>query len=108
MSRFPRVQLDTNGLAVLQPLPAATDLSFFDFGRRGANGTQTNYANNVYFPRTEAVRCPSNHPGCPSVETQGLRAQLGDWRSGGSTTLRVSLAASHANASRSMLPRSSR
>lgn len=84
-TRQGRVQLDANGLAVLQPLPAATDLSFFDFGRRGTNGTQANYANNVYFPRAEAVRCPSNHPGCPSVETQGLRAQLGDWRSGGST-----------------------
>jgi len=84
-TRQGRVQLDANGLAVLQPLPAATDLSFFDFGRRGTNGTQANYANNVYFPRAEAVRYPSNHPGCPSVETQGLRAQLGDWRSGGST-----------------------
>jgi len=84
-TRQGRVQLDANGLAIRQPLPAATDLNFFDFGRNGINGTQANYANNVYFPRTEPVRCPTNHPNCPSVETQGLRAQLGDWRSGGST-----------------------
>jgi hypothetical protein len=84
-TRQGRVQLDANGLAVLAPLPAATDRSFFDFGTKGANGTQANYANNVYFPRTEAVRCPSNNQGCPSVETQGLTARLGDWRSGGST-----------------------
>lgn len=57
-TRQGRVQLDANGLAVRQPLPAATDLSFFDFGKKGVNGTQANYANNIYFPRTEPVRCP--------------------------------------------------
>ena len=78
-----RVQLDKAGLAQLEALPSFTDLNFFDFARRGAGGTQAHYANNIYFPRTEPVRCLSDNPGCPTVETTGLRAQLGDWRSGG-------------------------
>ena len=78
-----RVQLDKNGLATLEALPPATDLNFFDFARKGAAATQAHYANNIYFPRAEPVRCLSNNPGCPAVETTGLTAQLGDWRSGG-------------------------
>ena len=78
-----RVQLDQAGLARLEALPSFTDLNFFDFARKGAAGTQAHYANNIYFPRTEPARCPSNNAGCPSVESTGLTAQLGDWRSGG-------------------------
>ncbi len=78
-----RVQLDQAGLARLEPLPSFTDLNFFDFAKKGAAGTQAHYANNIYFPRTEPVRCPTDNPGCPTVETTGLTAQLGNWRSGG-------------------------
>lgn len=78
-----RVQLDANGLASLSALPLSTDLDFFDFGKKGASGTQAHYANNIYFPRSEPVRCPTNKPDCPSVETTGLTAALGDWRAGG-------------------------
>lgn len=78
-----RVQLDQRGVAVLSPLPAATDLTFFDFARKGASGTQAHYANNVYFPREQAVRCPADNPGCPAIESTGLTAQLGNWRTGG-------------------------
>lgn len=53
-----RVQLDQAGLARLEPLPSFTDLNFFDFAKKGAAGTQAHYANNIYFPRTEPVRCP--------------------------------------------------
>ncbi len=78
-----RVQLDANGLASFSALPLATDLDFFDFGKKGASGTQAHYANNIYFPRSEPVRCPTNKPDCPTVETTGLSANLGDWRTGG-------------------------
>ena len=77
-----RVQLDKAGLAQLEALPSFTDLNFFDFARKGAGGTQAHYANNIYFPRTEPVRCLSNNPGCPTVETTELRAQLGSDRLG--------------------------
>lgn len=79
-----RVQLDKNGLANLEALPSFTDLNFYDFAKKGASATQAHYANNVYFPRTEPVRCPTNNLGCPTAESSGLTAQLGDWRSGGS------------------------
>lgn len=78
-----RVQLDSNGLATLGALPPASDLTFFDFAQKGVGATQAHYANNIYFPRSEPVRCPSDNPGCPTRETTGLTAQLGDWRSGG-------------------------
>lgn len=78
-----RVQLDKTGLARLEALPPFTDLNFFDFAKKGAGGTQAHYANNIYFPRAEPVRCPTNNPGCPTVETTGLTAQLGNWRNGG-------------------------
>lgn len=78
-----RVQLDQNGLARLETLPSFTDLNFYDYARRGASGTQAHYANNSFFPRSEPVRCPTDNPGCPTAETAGLTAQLGDWRTGG-------------------------
>lgn len=79
-----RVEFDSEGLARLIALPPTTDLNFFDYGTKGAGGTQAHYANNIYFPRSEPVRCPTDNPRCPSIETTGLTAQLGDWRTGGS------------------------
>jgi hypothetical protein len=78
-----RVQLDREGKVVFSALPPFGDLQFYDFALKGAAGTQSNYANNIYFPRTEPVRCPRDAPGCPSVETEGLQSNPGDWRTGG-------------------------
>ncbi len=80
-----RVTQDANGVVQFGSLPPPTDLNFYDFARRGAAGTQANYANNSYFPRTEPVRCPSDFPQCPTIETEGLRVAAGDWRTGGDT-----------------------
>lgn len=80
-----RVELDANGLIVLKPLPALTDINFYDYATKGAAGTQAHYANNIYFPRTEPVRCPVDYPNCPQVESPPLRITAGDWKTGGST-----------------------
>ncbi len=80
-----RVEIDANGQIVLKPLPAFTDINFYDYATKGAAGTQAHYANNIYFPRTEPVRCPVDHPNCPQVESPPLRIMAGDWKTGGST-----------------------
>lgn len=82
-----RIQLDANGRIASLPLPPSADLDFYDFARRGpASATQANYANNVYFPRADnPARCPDDLNPCPAIETTGLRAVAGDWRSGGTT-----------------------
>lgn len=82
-----RIQLDANGRITSLPLPPSADLDFYDFARRGpASATQANYANNVYFPRADnPARCPDDLNPCPAIETNGLRAVAGDWRSGGTT-----------------------
>lgn len=62
----------------------------FDFNLATHTGTQANYANNRYFPRTAPPSvCPAGTVGpCPTTETDGIRnltaAQSGsDWRTGG-------------------------
>ncbi len=80
-----RVQLNSAGIATLLALPPPTNISFYDYATKGAAGTQANYANNIYFPRSEPVRCPVDNPTCPSIETDGIHVQAGDWRTGGST-----------------------
>ena len=80
-----RVQLDTTGHVVFSALPPPTDLNFYDYARKGAAATQANYANNIYFPRTDPSRCPADAVSCPLVETTGIQTQLGDWRTGGTT-----------------------
>ena len=78
-----RVQLDSRGVATFSALPPPTDLNFYDYAKKGAAATQSHYANNIYFPRSEAVRCPSTKPDCPAVETDGIHTSTGDWQSGG-------------------------
>ncbi len=78
-----RVQLDADGKISTVALPPSSDLHFFDFARKGKAGTQAHYANNVYFPRTEPIRCPSDAPNCPQQETEGVQSFTGDWHSGG-------------------------
>jgi len=78
-----RVQLDANGRAVLGPLPDSSDLAFYDWVTKGVNGTQANYANNVYFPRADPPRCPPNVVPCLDYETKGFTYHAGNWRSGG-------------------------
>lgn len=78
-----RVQLDADGKVTYAVLPPSSDLNFFDFARKGKAGTQAHYANNVYFPRDEPIRCPSDAPNCPQQETDGVQSFSGDWRNGG-------------------------
>lgn len=79
-----RVRLDANGRAVLGPLPDSSDLNFYDWVKYGINGTQANYANNVYFPRADPPRCPATVVPCLDYETKGFSYSAGNWRSGGS------------------------
>jgi hypothetical protein len=74
-----RVQLDSKGLVTLGTLPPPSDLNFYDYGKKGALGTQANYANNIYFPRTDCAVSGD----CATVETDGLHTNEGDWRRGG-------------------------
>lgn len=73
-----RTVLDANGALTAATLPPSTDFAFFDGSVRGAAGTQANYANNRYFPRSEPPRCGSAV--CPTTETSGLQFLPGDWR----------------------------
>lgn len=76
-------QLNSAGALSFATLPAPSDLGFYDFATRGASGTQANYANNAYFPRTDPSRCPADVTPCPTAESSGLQNTLGDWRTGG-------------------------
>lgn len=81
-----RVELGSNDTLTFKPLPDSSDLNFFDFATKGTAATQTNYANNRYFPRTNnPSRCGSDVPAgsCPTVETVGPKVETGDWRTGG-------------------------
>lgn len=78
-----RVQLGANGVLNFLALPDSANLSFYDFATKGAAGTQANYANNRYFPRTgNPPRCLSG-VNCQSTETNGIQYQQGSWRNGG-------------------------
>jgi hypothetical protein len=79
-----RVQLDARGALTFVALPPSSDLSFYDYAVKSTAGTQQNYANNRYFPRTDPSRCDPPSP-CPTTETTGLHYYPGDWRTGGST-----------------------
>ena len=74
-----RVQLDSKGLVTFSTLPPPTDLNFYDYWKKGALGTQANYANNNYFPRTDCTMSGD----CAAIETDGLHPGEGDWRRGG-------------------------
>jgi hypothetical protein len=77
-----RTILNADGTITSVALPASTDLTFWDFATKGAAGTQANYANNRYFPRTDPIRCPAGVT-CSTQEAQPLTNQAGDWRQGG-------------------------
>ncbi len=79
-----RTVIDDKGKISFIALPPSTDLDFYDFAKKGAAGTQSHYANNTYFPRSEPVRCPTDYPNCPTVESTGLEKKAGDWKNGGS------------------------
>lgn len=94
-----RVQLNESGAITFGALPASSDLTFYDFATLGARGTQANYANNAYFPRTgNPSRCPADVTPCPDVESAGLQYRPGDWRTGGSTPDWASASRLHADA----------
>ena len=79
-----RVQLNSAGIATLSALPPPTNVNFYDYATLGTAATQANYANNIYFPRNEPIRCPASDPNCPASETDGVHTQVGNWRTGGS------------------------
>ncbi len=74
-----RVQLDSKGLVTFSALPPPSDLNFYDYWKKGALGTQGNYANNIYFPRSDCA----DSGNCTAIETDGLHFSQGDWRRGG-------------------------
>ncbi len=75
--------VDASGAISAATLPPSSDLGFYNVASKGVGGTQSNYANNSYFPRSEPSRCPPEMVPCPTVETKGLKNQAGDWQSGG-------------------------
>ncbi|MGB7479554.1 MAG: CBM35 domain-containing protein [Burkholderiaceae bacterium] len=78
-----RVQQDASGAITSGALPDSSNLSFYDFATKGVAGTQVNYANNSYFPRSEPSRCDVTP--CRTTETTGPEYQAGNWQSGGFT-----------------------
>lgn len=79
-------QLAANGALAAIALPPSSDLSFYDYATRGVSGTQANYANNAYFPRSgNPPRCDASMPACPDTETTGVHVTQGDWRNGADT-----------------------
>lgn len=90
-----RTVIDDKGKISFIALPPSTDLDFYDFAKKGAAGTQANYANNTYFPRSEPVRCPKDYPNCPTVESTGLQHVAGNWKNGGSIPDEVSASRLH-------------
>ncbi len=81
-----RTELNTSGALTFLTLPDPSNLNFYDFATRGTSGTQANYANNAYFPRSgNPSRCPADVTPCPTAESAGLSNQAGDWRTGGGT-----------------------
>lgn len=80
-----RTGLAADGAVSSSPLPPPTDLSHYNFATLGPAATQSNYANNRYFPRPEPSRCGPDVVPCPTTETTGPRVSAGDWRSGGAS-----------------------
>jgi hypothetical protein len=79
-----RTQLNASGAMTSAALPDSSNLGFYDFATKGPAGTQINYANNRYFPRTgNPSRCAADMIPCPTIETSGLQFQAGDWRNSG-------------------------
>ena len=87
-----RATLDSNNVVRFsRNLPPPYDLDFYDWAVKKANGTQANYANNVYFPRDWPVRCGEDENGqprtCRETESEGVQhrpAEAADsWRNGG-------------------------
>lgn len=79
---------NANRSIMFDPLPPSSDLTHYDWAVRGAAGTQANYANNVYFPRSEPIRCPAGDTGCPTDYAEvapRLNFKAGPWRQSGQT-----------------------
>lgn len=81
-----RNELASDGSIVNVILPPVTDLEFYDYATLFRSATQSHYANNRYFPRSEPSRCDEGSTFCPAAETEGMTmASTGDWQDGGST-----------------------
>jgi hypothetical protein len=80
----------TQGRTVMNTDGTLSTVAFptFDYNTTTGIGTQANYANNRYFPRTAPSVCPTGVTPCPTAETAGIHnltlAESGsDWRTGG-------------------------
>lgn len=65
-------------------LPPYTNIAFYNYATAAKLATQSNYANNRYFPRDQTAnpsRC-SSAP-CPTIETTGLNFTANNWNTGG-------------------------
>jgi hypothetical protein len=79
-----RVTTAAQGLATLAPLPAASDTAFWNNSTTTFAGTQSNYANNIYFARQPSTgHCAAGDADCVTAAGNGLRLTRGDWSSGG-------------------------
>jgi hypothetical protein len=93
-----RTALDESGKIVNLMLPDTTDLTFYDVATKGAAGTQANYANNRYFPRSYPSRCdpvPTPPAECRTTETSGIQRAAGDWSNGGTRPDLISVGRLH-------------
>ncbi len=79
-----RIQANASGMATLATLPAASDNAFWNISPANRNGTQANYANNIYFAREPLTsHCLDADAACLAAARNGLRLRRGNWRSGG-------------------------
>jgi hypothetical protein len=80
-----RVEINPDGTVRSIPLPASSDLKFYDYADKGTAGTPENYANNRYFPRDSSNPPRCAQPDTCKNETTGPQYKAGNWSTGGRT-----------------------
>ncbi|MDB5769948.1 MAG: hypothetical protein JWM42_322 [Burkholderia sp.] len=90
-----RTIIGADGAVTFAPLPAPSDYAFYDFADRGIAGTQSNYANNAYFPRgadnpPRCTRAAGDTTPCDTIESTGPQFRTGDINSGGTNPAHTS------------------
>lgn len=80
-----RVKFGTANAIIPDQFHDSSDIAFYDYATKGKAGTQANYANNRYFPRSadNPARCPKDANWCRSTETDGVLYSAGNWRNAG-------------------------
>lgn len=91
-------KLNPNGsLSWVNALPLPSDMSYYNWQGLGANATQSNYANNRYFPRAAPVTCPPGTTTCANTETAGIAYSIGAFRTGGTDPDRTTATRLHSD-----------